>query len=576
MLFGFLSQPVWLRLVFALLHFLWQGSLVGILILLLLHLFNLRRGMTRYAAYLFAFLIMAACPVVTFFVLTIGTPGVIEQEIAIKAAEKPTGSNDRPSDEAHVSGDSVPSSKRRVDYLYATMPWIVVGWLIGVCVLSIRLLFGFAGVYRWRRRLVPLPENLAQSIAALSERLGMPGFLRVFASPFARLPIAVGYFRPMVLLPLTMLTQLPAEMLDAIIAHELAHIRRFDLWVNVFQRAVETFLFYHPVVWWLSNRLRNEREFCCDELAAEATGSRSTYASALEYVGRASLAATKLVLVVDFSQPREAILARVRHVLGMSSPPKLARDWLAGILTLVAVVVLGIVGHTTAIELHTEAGRLGVGTSDGAATFHRVAVGEVSGKEAIHKTDVFSPSGEWTDLIKLVDSHKHTQNASWEVVGDVAHFGARKPRAYVTIPLVVEGSYELNVKVTITRAKETTRLVLPVNGKTAIFDIRGDRGNTESPTATIKLSGLSPTPTAKTSRTMNIGQEYDFLFKVTVVRDRATINVAKDGKVLYNWDGQLSGVTGDHFSTPGTIGLETAYYTTSQFRSLKLQMISPR
>ena len=134
-------------------------------------------------------------------------------------------------------------------------------------------------------------------------------------------------------------------MLEAIIAHELAHIRRFDLWVNLMQRIVETLLFYHPVVWWLSNRLRNEREFCCDELAAKAAGNRRTYASALEYASRAELAANRPVLAVGLGHYKMAILARVRHVLGISSPSKRSRYWFAGVLTLAAVITLGIVAQ---------------------------------------------------------------------------------------------------------------------------------------------------------------------------------------------------------------------------------------
>jgi beta-lactamase regulating signal transducer with metallopeptidase domain len=361
---GFVSHLVRLWLALALLHFLWQGSLVGIFVLLLLHLFNFRRGTTRYAVYLFAFLIMTACPVVTFITLAVGTPQPVELEKVVASAEGPICSNNMLPNKVperiytgYVRASSTGRELARprkggTDYLHTAIPWIVIIWLIGVCVLSIRLLLGFAGLYRWRRCLVQLPENLAQSIASLSERLGMPGFLRVFASPFARLPIAVGCFKPMVLLPLTMLTQLPPEMLEAIIAHELAHIRRLDLWVNVFQRTVETFLFYHPIVWWLSNRLRNEREFCCDELAAEATGSRSTYASALEYAGRASLAATKPVQMVGFGQHKKAILTRARHVLGKSTPYEQSRYWFAGILTLVTVVTLGIVSHITVLKLY--------------------------------------------------------------------------------------------------------------------------------------------------------------------------------------------------------------------------------
>jgi hypothetical protein len=182
--------------------------------------------------------------------------------------------------------------------------------------------------------------------------------------------------------------------------------------------------------------------------------------------------------------------------------------------------------------------------------------------------------GQWNNLLELVDPVRDTIDARWEVVDGVAYFEAQKPRAYVTVPLIVEGSYELYVGVTITRAKETTRLVLPVGNKAIIFDMRGGRGNTESPTATITLSGLDPAPDAKTSRFVNIGQEYNFVFKVLISGQEVTIDVTKDGMQLYSWAGRLPDVFGRHFSTPGTVGLETAYYTTSQFSSLKLWILS--
>jgi hypothetical protein len=194
----------------------------------------------------------------------------------------------------------------------------------------------------------------------------------------------------MVLLPVTMLTQLPPEMLEAIIAHELAHIRRLDLWVNLMQRVVETLLFYHPVVWWLSNRLRNEREFCCDELAAKATGNRRMYASALEYAGRAKLATSRSSLVVNFGRHKMETLARVRHVLGMSSSFKQSRYWLAGVLTLAAVITLGIVAQIAV-----------VGSDAKAKTTNNPTREFIPAKDASVTSQPQPESDEWERLVAL-------------------------------------------------------------------------------------------------------------------------------------------------------------------------------
>ena len=105
------------------------------------------------------------------------------------------------------------------------------------------------------------------------------------------------------------------------------------------QRVVETLLFYHPAVWWLSNRLRSERELCCDELAVRATRERLTYASALENAGRMRLAARQSTLALGLGQGRKSTLRRVRHILGLPPLPPDSRCWLAGVI---AVGLLGI------------------------------------------------------------------------------------------------------------------------------------------------------------------------------------------------------------------------------------------
>jgi len=303
----FLSQPVWHRLGLTLVHFLWQGLVVAVIACVVVRLLGLKRGSPRYAAYLLAFTAMAACPALTFIALdrlterpaTVAVPTQeIESPAPISYTLAPTLSPTpaRRPGEAHepiALASDAPPRMRLQDALQTSLPWVLMGWMGGVLILSVRLLLGFVGVRRWRRDLEPLTNGLEARVGLLSERLGMPGFSRVFVSRRALEVVALGYLRPLVLLPAVMVTQMPPEMLEAVIAHELAHIRRFDLWVNLAQRVVETVLFYHPAVWWLSSRVRNERELCCDELAVNATGERLMYASALENAGRVRLAAIR-------------------------------------------------------------------------------------------------------------------------------------------------------------------------------------------------------------------------------------------------------------------------------------------
>ncbi len=375
----FLSDPAWQRLALTLLHFLWQGLAVTALAVTLVRLLRLRSGPPRYAAYLLALVVMAVCPVVTLCLVKPPAPMELPAEPqaieagtsrgqerppmdalapveGIEADAAPPGAPvalDAPEDgslpgltESAEAGEIRTEAPRSAlaRYISAGLPWVAAAWLIGVCALSTRLLLGLAGTRRWRRRLESLPRHLAEAVAALSERMGLAGFARVFISTFAAQPMVVGYLRPMVLLPAAMLTQLPPDMLEAVIAHELAHIRRLDVWVNLFQRVMETVLFYHPAVWWLSGRLRWEREFCCDELAVAATGERLTYASALERAYRSALGAVQPTpaLAAGLGAQKKTVLARVRHVLGLMPSPSRSRWWPAGalgLLSLLAVVI---------------------------------------------------------------------------------------------------------------------------------------------------------------------------------------------------------------------------------------------
>ena len=208
--------------------------------------------------------------------------------------------------------------------------------------MSVRLLMGCMGVRRWRQNLEPLPDSLATRIAPLARRLGMKDFAAVFMTRSDIQAMAMGYLRPIVILPATMVTRMPPEMLEAVIAHELAHIRRLDLWVILLQRMVETLLFYHPAVWWLSNRIRNEREFCCDELAVEATDERVTYASTLEQVARARVEARQWVLAAGIARSDISVLGRVRHILGLEPSQGHCPFWLAGVMTLLMLGSLAI------------------------------------------------------------------------------------------------------------------------------------------------------------------------------------------------------------------------------------------
>ena len=148
------------------------------------------------------------------------------------------------------------------------------------------------------------------------------------------MPTVIGWLKPVVLLPASALAGLAPHQMEAILAHELAHIRRHDYLVNLFQTVVETLLFYHPAVWWLSRRIRAERENCCDDLAVSLCGDPVAYAAALaELEGLRSTTGDSVLAATGGS-----LLQRVRRLLGAPSHAGRAPGWLAAGLALLVVI----------------------------------------------------------------------------------------------------------------------------------------------------------------------------------------------------------------------------------------------
>ncbi|HLN27723.1 MAG TPA: M56 family metallopeptidase [Gemmataceae bacterium] len=215
------------------------------------------------------------------------------------------------------------------------LSFIVSLWFAGIVLFAIRPIWGLWTQWRLRRiGISPVPDSVEQALADLARRLNLRRSIRIAKSVRVRIPMAVGYLRPMILLLVCVLTGLSARQLEALLAHELAHIRRHDWLVNAFQVLAETLFFYHPAVWWLSRRIRQERENCCDDLAVSLIGDRATFGRMLfaleelrQRIPEPALAATGGTLVT-----------RVRRVLSEDrSPEPKTWDWLPGAILLLLV-----------------------------------------------------------------------------------------------------------------------------------------------------------------------------------------------------------------------------------------------
>jgi beta-lactamase regulating signal transducer with metallopeptidase domain len=280
-----LRQPAAQAVGWALLHFVWQGALVGGLTAAALVALRRSAADVRYVVSTIALSLMLTLPTVTAVqvwrsAIEPGPAASARAAIAPAGAvpTAPTYVTDSVVQPVHVSSDRSSSHLVPSFRVERWLPALVLTWLCGVVVLSLRLMSGWLWVQRMKSHgTLPAGDAWEHLAARLSRRLHIGRRVRLLQSSMVDVPTVIGWLKPVILLPVSALSGLTPHQLEAILAHELAHIRRHDYLVNLLQTLVETLLFYHPAVWWLSRRIRAERENCCDDLAVSLSGDPYTY-----------------------------------------------------------------------------------------------------------------------------------------------------------------------------------------------------------------------------------------------------------------------------------------------------------
>ena len=350
-----LRQPAAQAVGWALLQFLWQGAAIGVLTAIALAALRRSAADVRYVLATIGLALMLTLPIVTgaqkYQAIRAGdtrdtTPVSLTANVARGAAattmtREPravvaTAASATTGAETWTARALARFQEIRIEPL---LPTLILVWLLGVSFLSLRLLTGWLWVQRLRTHGVSAADETCRRMTKrLSRRLHITRAITLLESTLVDVPTVIGFVKPVILLPASALGGLTPQQLEAILAHELAHIRRHDYVVNLLQTLVETVLFYHPAVWWVSRRIRVERENCCDDLAVSLCGDPVAYAHAL-----ADLEALRSGPVPDHHIAMAAtggsLLERVRRLLGApSSHTGRGPAWLAGI---VALLLLG-------------------------------------------------------------------------------------------------------------------------------------------------------------------------------------------------------------------------------------------
>ncbi len=342
----------------ALLHFLWQGAVVALLLGLCLRVLRQRTAQVRYALAGLALLLMLGAFLGTLAVVwerpvvavvsenrshetytayrpyqePLMQPAVIPEAMPPLIPQAPPVAAAPLAEAAPLPAPPpVPFSEKVRPYL----PWALGLWAVGVVCFALRFLFALLAVRGWKRSGQDIVSaEWKQRFSQLRAVLEVSRPVQFLSSAAIAVPMVIGWLKPVVLVPAGLFTGLTTAQLEAILAHELAHIRRHDYLANLFQHFMETLFFYHPAVWWISTKMREEREHCCDDLAASACGGALGYAKALTALEELRGVAP----VLSVSATGGSLLARIRRILGL--PEEKSRSWPLGLLAVLALAII--------------------------------------------------------------------------------------------------------------------------------------------------------------------------------------------------------------------------------------------
>ena len=332
-----LTGPLAQAIGWALLHLLWQATIVAGILAAVLALIPRESANVRYAAACSALALVFAMFVATAIrsydpaVAPVQTTMAADESVIVPLSKVPA---------VIVATAAASWRDRAMDAVTSarqSLPTVVAAWLLGVLFLSSRLLVSWI---RARRLISHGAVEAGRDIQFIAWRLagslGLTRAVRLLESAAVEVPSVIGTLRPVILLPASALVGLTPQQLEMVLAHELAHIRRHDFLMNLLQAFVETLMFYHPAVWWISSRVRIERENCCDDLAVAVCGNPLQYAQALTRLEELRANALPVVVAANGG----SLLERIRRIVaGRAESTSVSSRWAAAIATL---AILGL------------------------------------------------------------------------------------------------------------------------------------------------------------------------------------------------------------------------------------------
>jgi beta-lactamase regulating signal transducer with metallopeptidase domain len=303
----------------ALLHSLWQGAVITVVTWIVLRAYGVRlRSRNRYVLCCGALGLSVVAPILTFvsFSLSADRDATVTPVAAVFGVVSPTATTSL-------------SSRGAV----LVLPWVVLAWMIGVVARAVWMTSAWLAVRRLARSAAqPIDAMWVRVLEKLQRELRVDRHIGLRLSVLVDVPCVIGWLRPIILLPPAACLGLSPQQMEAVLAHELAHIKRHDFLINSLQRIAEALLFYHPGAWWISRQIRIEREHCCDDTAVSVCPDVVAYARALTTLEMSRRAPAPVVAVTGGD-----LVGRIRRLLGGREDP------VSGVAPITAITLLLVV-----------------------------------------------------------------------------------------------------------------------------------------------------------------------------------------------------------------------------------------
>ncbi len=337
----FISDEIIYALGWTVVHSLWQGALIAICLAAAMYLLRDKSAKLRYEVGIFSLFTVFIFALSTFIYVYDAAQIDRSQELSLLLY----GLGGQASN-YNFFQISIQQFSAFFDQHIST---IVLVWFFGAILFAIRMIGGFAHVYKLKtEQNTPLPFYWQQKLVTLKQKIPVHKSIQLVESALVTMPMIIGAVKPMILLPIGAINALDEKEVEAILAHELAHIYRNDYLINIVQSFIEVLFYFNPAVWWISGNIRLERENCCDDIAVELCGSSLEYAKALVHLQELDQKVPAFAML--FSGPKQNLLNRVKRILNQPQNRfNIMEKFTATCLLLVAIVFLSFGNNPTPI-----------------------------------------------------------------------------------------------------------------------------------------------------------------------------------------------------------------------------------